>query len=89
MTNIIYDIFLFWGSGALVVAIIMLCIGVKKYFFDVGITWNEIVQAIFLTILSWSFFIVCVFSMVVGVLEKMKIDNNIVIKGKKYVEYYE
>jgi len=79
------NILIFWGSGALLVFLIMLCIGVKKYFFSFGVTLSELIQGIFYSIMSWSFFIVCLFAAVIGVLEKMKIQDEVIIKGKKYV----
>ena len=80
------NVLLFYGIGAAIVLCIMLFLGLKRYFFSEGITLSEIVQGIFFSLMSWSFFVVCIFAGVIGILEKMKIEDNVIIKGKKYVE---
>ena len=80
------NVLLFYGIGAAIVLCIMGVLGLKKYFFSEGITFSEIVQGIFFSLMSWSFFVVCVFAGIIGILEKMKIEDKVIIKGKKYVE---
>lgn len=77
------SVILFWAMGSAAVLFLMLCVSIKKYFNE-GITLSEIVQGVFYSIMSWSFFILCLFAAVLGVLEKMQIDNKIIIKGRKY-----
>lgn len=79
------NVILFWAIGAAIILFIMLCIGIKQYFGE-GITLSEIVQGVFFTLMSWSFFLVCLFAAVLGALEKMHIDDKVIIKGRKYVE---
>lgn len=77
------NVILFWAIGAVAILFIMLCSGIKKYFGE-GITLSEIVQCVFYSLMSWSFLILCLFAAVLGVLEKMHIDDKVIIKGRKY-----
>ena len=79
------NVILFWAIGSAIILFIMLCAGIKKYF-DGGITFSEIVQCVFFSLMSWSFFLMCLLAAIIGVLEKIGIDNKVIIKGRKYVE---
>ena len=85
--KMVNNVLLFYGIGAAIVLCIMIVLGLKIYFFSKGITLIDIVQGIFFSLMSWSFFIVCILAAVIGVLERMKIEGKVIIKGKKYNEH--
>lgn len=86
--KMVNNVLLFYGIGAAIVLCIMIVLGLKIYFFSKGITLIDIAQGIFFSLMSWSFFIVCILAAVIGILEKMKIEDKVIIKGKKYNEYH-
>lgn len=86
--KMVNNVLLFYGIGAAIVLCIMIVLGLKIYFFSEGITLIDIAQGIFFSLMSWSFFIVCILAAVIGVLERMKIDGKVIIKGKKYDEHH-
>lgn len=86
--KMVNNVLLFYGIGAAIVLCIMIVLGLKIYFFSEGITLIDIAQGIFFSLMSWSFFIVCILAAVIGVLERMKIEGKVIIKGKKYNEHH-
>lgn len=86
--KMVKNVLLFYVIGAAIVLCITLCYGAKRYFFEDGIDLSDIVQGVFFSLMSWSFLIVAIMVGVIGILEKMGIEDKIIIKGKKYDEYH-
>ena len=85
--KMVKNVLLFYVIGAAIVLCITLCYQAKRYFFEDGIALSDIAQSVLFSIMSWSFFILCILVGVIGILEKMGIEDKIIIKGKKYNEH--
>ena len=86
--KMVNNVLLFYGIGAAIVLCITLCYQAKRYFFEDGIALSDIAQSVLFSLMSWSFFILCILVGVIGILERMKIEDKVIIKGKKYDEYH-